>query len=121
MKKIEITEQTTREDLVAALTDAYAEADKLEESILQTEEDLTEATATIKDLKEKLDAKSKETSTKLPVVTVDGQKFEVTIPKFSFEGKDYAADDLKTDADLCKKLVAIGFGGLREIRDRKKS
>jgi len=39
----------------------------------------------------------------------------------NYDGKDYTAEDLKSDSDMCKELVAAGFGGLRLVRDRKKS
>lgn len=121
MKKIVISEQTTSEELVVALTAAYAEGEALENTVLEVEGDLEEATKTINDLKEKLEAKTKEKSAKTPVVKVNGDNYEVTIPKFNYDGKDYTAEDLKSDSDMCKELVAAGFGGLRLVRDRKKS
>jgi Ni,Fe-hydrogenase I small subunit len=97
-----------------------AEIDTLNGMIETQQGELSEAANTVKDLKEKLAAKTAEKSAKNPVVTVDGEKYEVTIPAFNFEGKEYSADDVKTDAELAKNLVAIGFGGMMRV-DRKKT
>jgi len=54
-------------------------------------------------------------STALPIVTIDKVKYQVTIPKFKFKGKEYTAKDVKEDKGLAAELAKIQWGGFKEL------
>lgn len=121
MKIKKFTEQSPLAEVIASyeeLAAAYQENEKLTE---QLQKDVVEALKTIEDLTAKLEVVSAQKSTSAVVVTHDKKDYHVVIPKFNFEGKEYVAEDLKTNTKLLAELVKIGFGGLVEVRERKKS
>lgn len=127
MEKLNITEQTTREELVAALTAAYAEIDNLNAKVeaLNKEaeshkDELSNAASVIDELKAKIkDAPISESD--LGIVKCGNKQYKITVPRFNYNDKEYTAKELQLNADLVKELVEMGFGGLVELRDRKKS
>jgi hypothetical protein len=49
------------------------------------------------------------------VVMLDKAQYKVIAPKFSYEGTEYKAEDLKENKDLLKELVKIGAGILVKL------
>jgi hypothetical protein len=54
-------------------------------------------------------------SDKLPVVKINKEKYQVTMPAFRFQGNVYKAAQLEKDPELCQKLLEEGSGVLRLI------
>lgn len=55
----------------------------------------------------------------LPVksFTVDGKKYNFTIPRFYYNGVPVNAEEVIKDKEICAALVAMGFGGIEPAFD----
>lgn len=53
----------------------------------------------------------------LPIVTVNKEKYQVTMPAFQWAGTIYKAAQLEKDPDLCKVLVKEGSSVLKLIEE----
>jgi len=115
------TEQSPLAEVIASYEELAAAYKVSEDKVGELQLEAGEATKTIDDLTAKLEAATAQKSTASVVVTHDKKDYHVITPKFNFEGKDYVAEDLKTNTKLLAELVKIGFGGLVEVRERKKS
>ncbi len=49
------------------------------------------------------------------VVSHEKAQYKVLAPKFSYEGTEYKAEDLKTNKDLVKELIEIKSGILEKV------
>lgn len=115
------TEQSPLAEVIASYEELAAAYKASEDKVAELQLEAGEATKVIDELTKKLEVVSAQKSTSAVVVTHDKKDYHVVIPKFNFEGKEYVAEDLKTNTKLLADLVKIGFGGLVEVRERKKS
>jgi len=83
----------------------------VEELEQELEKTKTEAAAIIDDL---IENQSTTKTTGNPVIKINGKKYEVTIPRFLFNGKEF--DGSKLDEATASELLEIGFAGLSEIK-----
>lgn len=114
-------EQSPLAEVIASYEELATAFTASEDKVAELQLEVGEATMTIEDLTAKLEAATAQKSTAAVVVSHDKKEYHVTTPKFNFEGKEYVAEDLKTNTKLLAELVKIGFGGLVEVRERKKS
>ena len=66
-------------------------------------------------------AKAEEKAPEAPVITIDGKKYRLTIPKGLYpvgkrEHKEVTAETLRKDKKLAKELVKNGYAGLELVK-----
>lgn len=76
------------------------------------EKELAQANEVIVELRTSLTAVKKEKSVGKVIVEHNKEKYAVEAAKFNHGGKDYTAEDLKTNKELTKELVELGVGFL---------
>lgn len=87
------------------LDEAQTAFDALEKESIQKDEVIAE-------LRKDLTAVKKEKSVGKVIVEHNKEKYAVEAVKFNHGGKDYTAEDLKTNKELTKELVELGVGFL---------
>ncbi|PSR53905.1 hypothetical protein AHMF7605_10440 [Adhaeribacter arboris] len=87
-----------------------------EEELKLLREQLAAKDSIIAEQLEQLDLAEAQKGNPLPVVSHDKKKYQVLAAQFQFEGKEYQAEDLKSDKDLVKSLIHGGSGLIQEIK-----
>lgn len=98
-------------------------ADKVEtpeEKIARLEQELGQAQGIINEQTEQLEAKQLQTAGTLPVISYEKQNYQAQAAKFHFNGVDYTAQELASNADLVKQLLEAKSGLLIKIEKAKK-
>lgn len=119
MKKIEITEQTTREELVAALSQYETTIADLEKKVEDASATVEAAEETIEDLKKQLTEATNKASALTETIKHKGKEYRIAAPKFNLNGEVRTAEDLKKDAKLVEELIEMGSGVLVPLIDRE--
>ena len=105
MEKLTVTEQTTREDLVAALGTYETKIEELEKQLADqtatvdnlVAEATKEAEATIEDLKAQLASANVKADAVTETVKHKGTEYRIAAPKFNLDGEILTASHLKKD------------------------
>jgi uncharacterized membrane protein YvbJ len=96
------------------------EPQTLEEALVVIEKlkaEKAESDSVIAELREELKASNKAASNKLKIVEHKGKRYQVTAPKFHYNGSVRSADDLLEDSALVAELLEIEVGFLQLIED----
>jgi hypothetical protein len=115
---------TNEEKLGADLKAALEKIETLEATVATHVATSTKNVETIveqADLIAKLEAKIESTdksakvTAELPTIKVGSEKYQVAYPKFNLDGKDYGIEDLKSDKELCARLIEMESGVLVKV------
>lgn len=119
MEKFKVTEQTTREELMAALSQYETTIADLEQKLEDSRAAFDAAEETVEDLKKQLSEANGKVAAVTETVKHKGQEYLIAVPKFNLDGKVLTSSDVKKDSKLVDQLIEMRSGVLVPLIDRE--